>query len=142
MTRATSKAQRLAEIPELLKLRPRSSKELAVHYGIPQRTIQRYIADIRDMGIPIVQEGIYYRVQAQPNTLNAIEALAVHAAVRLLYHHSPSRNPYYRSALEKLALVLPELAKPIIVPPGLRAQLRVIVLLSSRKTHFRGSNAH
>ena len=114
MTRIQSKAQRLAEIPELLRLKPRTTKELAERYRVPVRTIQRDLETLRASGqiIESLTRGRYV-ISESTSALNPVEALAVHAAVRLLYHHSPTRNRYYRSALEKLAALLPEPARGI-----------------------------
>ena len=114
MTRTQSKARRLAELPELLRLKPYTTKELAQRYGVPVRTIQRDIQTLREGGCAIeTSEDFRHRLMPTGSSLNAVEGLAVHAAVRLLYHHSPTRNRYYRSALEKLASLLPEPAKGI-----------------------------
>ncbi len=114
MTRTQSKARRLAELPELLRLKPYTIKELAQRYGVPVRTIQRDIQTLRESGCAIeTSEDFRHRLTPTGSSLNAVEGLAVHAAVRLLYHHSPTRNLYYRSALEKLASLLPEPAKGI-----------------------------
>lgn len=41
MLRSHTKAIRLSEIPKLLELKPRTTKELAEHFGVAQRAIQR-----------------------------------------------------------------------------------------------------
>lgn len=110
--RTTSRARRLAAMPDLLRLKPRSTRELAERFGVPVRTVQRDLETLRDMGegVEVVSRGLH----AIPNTeskLNAVEALAIHAATRLLYHHAPVRNPFYLSAMEKLATLLPEPAR-------------------------------
>lgn len=99
-------------MPDLLRLKPRSTRELAERFGVPVRTVQRDLETLRDMGegVEVVSRGLH----AIPNTeskLNAVEALAIHAATRLLYHHAPVRNPFYLSAMEKLATLLPEPAR-------------------------------
>jgi predicted DNA-binding transcriptional regulator YafY len=45
--------------------------------------------------------------------LNDVEALATHAAVRLLYHHAPTVNRHFERVLEKLATQLPERIRKI-----------------------------
>ena len=114
MTRTQSKAQRLAELPALLRLKPRTTRELAERYDVPVRTIQRDLDTLRSSGhlLDSPSRGRYF-IHADTSALNPVEALAVHVAVRLLYHHSPTRNHFYRSALEKLAALLPEPAREI-----------------------------
>lgn len=111
---AVTKARRLAAIPELLKLKPRTTHELAVRFGVPIRSIQRDLETLREEGLGIeeVRRGLY-QIPASPSSLSAVEALAVHAATRLLYHHALARNRFYQSALEKLAAMLPEPARSI-----------------------------
>lgn len=106
------KAKRLAEIPRLLQIKERTTQELAMRLGAPLRAIQRDLEDLREEGLGIeqVRRGVY-RMPNHPSSLTAMEAAAVHAAVRLLYHHSPAPNRHYRSALEKLAVMLPEPAR-------------------------------
>lgn len=109
-----SKARRLTEIPKLLRRKPRTTSELVEHFGVPVRTVQRDLVTLREAGegIEEVQRGLY-TIPSAPSRLNAVEALAIHAAARLLYHHAPARNRFYLSALEKLALLLPEPARKI-----------------------------
>jgi len=111
---AVSKARRLAEIPKLLRLKPRTSRELAERFGVPLRTVQRDLETLREMGegLEEVRRGLY-ALPATESRLSAVEALAIHAAARLLYHHAPARNPFYLSALEKLAALLPEPARTV-----------------------------
>ena len=99
-----SKAQRLAQIPDLLRRKPRTTAELSERFGIPVRKMGE--------GIEEIKRGLYVLPETQA-TLNAVEALAVHAAARLLYHHAPTRNTHYQTALEKLASMLPEPARQI-----------------------------
>lgn len=110
--RATCEARRLVALAELLRLKPRRTSELAERFGVSVRTVQRDLEALRDMGegVEAVSRG-RYRIPHVHHRLSAVEALAVHAAVRLLYHHSPTRSPAYRSALEKLSALLPEPAR-------------------------------
>lgn len=109
-----TKIERLWEMRELLERKPRTTAELAERFSAPQRTIQRDLATLRELGITVrqVKRGVY-TIDAKPSALNAVEALAVHAATRLLYHHAPARSRYYQSAMEKLAQLLPEPARSI-----------------------------
>ncbi len=109
-----TKARRLAQLPELLRLKPRTTRELSKRLEVPPRTVQRDLETLRDEGYGIeeVSRGLY-QLPSPPSDLNAVEALAVHAATRLLYHHAPARSVHYLSALEKLASLLPEPARGI-----------------------------
>ena len=99
---------------ELLRSRPRSTAELAAHFGVPRRTVQRDLQALRETGEPITELSRgRYAMPASPSSLNPVEALAVHAATRLLHHHAPARNPHYVSALTKLAAMLPEPARTV-----------------------------
>ncbi len=114
MSRTLGKAQRLTELLELLKLKAWTSRELAERFGVPIRTVQRDLDTLRESGHGVAtSEDFRHRLTPTGSSLNAVEGLAVHAAVRLLYHHSPTQNRYYRSALEKLAALLPEPARGI-----------------------------
>ncbi len=113
MTRNLNKAQRLLEILELLKRKERTSKELADWLSVPIRTIQRDIKELKEQhSIEYTEKNTYF-IREVGSNLNSVEALAVHAAARLLYHHSPTGNRFYKSALEKLANMLPEPVKAI-----------------------------
>jgi predicted DNA-binding transcriptional regulator YafY len=111
--RVTAKAQRLAAIPELLRRKPRTTHELSQHFAVPVRTIQRDLQDLRQLGHTIDKDDFGRYALPAPNklALNEVEALAVYAATRLLYHHAPTYNEHYQAALEKLAAQLPEPAK-------------------------------
>ena len=106
------KSLRLAQLPELLKTKARTTGELTERFGVPQRTIQRDLETLREAGQGIVEtkRGLYF-IPSSTIQLNALEALAVHTAARLLFHHSPTRSHHYQSALEKLAKLLPEPAQ-------------------------------
>ncbi len=109
-----SKARRLASIPEALRLKPYTTRELAERFNVPIRSIQRDLETLRSEGLGIeeVKRG-FYHIPTGPVGLSSVEALAVHAAARLLYYHTPVRNRFYLSALEKLAAMLPEPARSI-----------------------------
>ena len=114
MSRTLGKAQRLNELLELLRLKAWSTRELAARFGVPVRTVQRDLRSLKESGYGVRSPSRgFHTLDAPGSALNPVEALAVHAAVRLLYHHSPTRSPYYRSALEKLAARLPEPARGV-----------------------------
>ncbi|MEX2534473.1 MAG: WYL domain-containing protein [Trueperaceae bacterium] len=109
MSRNVSRAQRLREFEGLLEARARSVVELAKHFGVSRRTIER---DLLDLGAYRTVEGKdhRYRIPVPPTDLNNVEALAVHSATRLLVHTGVGER-HYRSALEKLSKRLPEPAR-------------------------------
>ena len=113
--RVTAKAQRLAAIPELLRRKPRTTRELSEQFAVPVRTIQRDLQDLRQLGHAIDKDDLDRYTLPAPNklALNEVEALAVYAATRLLYHHAPTYNQHYQAALEKLATQLPEPARAL-----------------------------
>lgn len=106
------KSQRLGRIIELLERHPRTVDELRTWFDdLPLRTVYRDLADLRAGGFEIQEDptGSHrYALKARPSRLAYVEALVAHAALRLLYHHSPDRPRSYQVALEKLAAGLPE----------------------------------
>lgn len=114
MTRTTSKAARLADLADRLSLRPHGVAELAERYGVTRRTIERDLADLRDMGHGLIEADHRYALPDRGSGLNEVEALAVHSATRLLVHTGIGER-HYRRALEKLARRLPEPARSTLI---------------------------
>ncbi|XOB98224.1 helix-turn-helix transcriptional regulator [Deinococcota bacterium DY0809b] len=112
--RALSRAQRLREMTELLRLRPHSVRELAQRFGCSTRTVQRDLALLEQAGegVQPLRRGVY-AMAPKPSSLDPVEALAVHAATRLLYHQTPAPHKHYVLALDKLAAMLPEPARSL-----------------------------
>ena len=110
MTRTRSKAARLHELRDLLRLRPRRVTDLAAQFGVSRRTIERDLNDLAELE-PLESDGAEYYLKHSPVQLNPVEALAVHSATRLLVHHAQINEANYRTALEKLARSLPEPAR-------------------------------
>ncbi len=110
MTRNTAKALRLRELEQLLKLRPRRVVELAGHFGVSRRTIERDLEDLRTIA-DVEEDGATYSIPEMLPPLNEVEALAVHSATRMLVHHTQINERHYRTALEKLSRQLPEVAR-------------------------------
>ncbi|WP_245872942.1 helix-turn-helix transcriptional regulator [Deinococcus planocerae] len=107
------KAWRLFELQRLLREKPRTAQELADHFGVARRSVQRDLRALAEGGHGLEQRGYTYALRGTVPHLNAVEALAVHAAARLLYHHTPAFNRHYREGLIKLAAMLPEPARSV-----------------------------
>lgn len=110
------KSNRMGEILELLKDgRARSVQELSRRFGVPPRSIQRDLKDLsKRHSIQATDEPIpRYSVPITASSLTPVEALAAHAALRLLYHHNPDRPRSFQRALEKLASSLPQSVRHI-----------------------------
>lgn len=104
------KVKRLLEIIDLLRLRERTPNELVKELGRSRSTIHRDLRDLEslEIGVKHVKDGGKYAISPGPSALNDVEALATHAAVRLMYHHAPTVNRHFERVLEKLAAQLPE----------------------------------
>ncbi|WP_117237793.1 helix-turn-helix transcriptional regulator [Thermus sediminis] len=108
------KSARLLVLADALRLRPMRVGELAKRFGISERTVERDLKALEALGHPLerVGRGIY-RIPDRPPPLHPIEALALFAAGRLLYHQAPTRQ--YRLALDKLARALPEPLRSLLL---------------------------
>ncbi|GLV48846.1 DNA-binding transcriptional regulator [Thermus sp. LT1-2-5] len=108
------KAARLLQLIERLSLRPHRVSELARQFGISERTVERDLEALVLQGYPLerVSRGLY-RIPDRPPPLHPVEALALFAAGRLLYHQAPTRQ--YGAALEKLARMLPEPLRDLLL---------------------------
>ncbi|TAK33667.1 MAG: WYL domain-containing protein [Chloroflexota bacterium] len=113
--RTVAKAERLNRIAALLFCARQglTTAELARHFGVDQRTIERDLTDLDlGMGMPVVQEGHRYKLmdtyQLPKLQITLHEAAALFLAVRLYSQGCDERNPHAGSALSKLAVVLPE----------------------------------
>ncbi len=112
--RNLARALRLVELLELLRTRTWSTRELAEYFDTSRRTIERDLEALAELGeAPIRVRRGHYRLRSRPAALNPVEALAVHAATRLLYHQTPAPNRHYVRALDKLAAMLPEPARTL-----------------------------
>ncbi|GAA5336045.1 helix-turn-helix transcriptional regulator [Thermus hydrothermalis] len=101
------KSARLLDMVDRLRLRPYRVSELARHFGVSERTVERDLEALSLQGYPVERVGRgVYRIPDRPPALHPVEALALFAAGRLLYHQAPTRQ--YGAALEKLARMLPE----------------------------------
>ncbi|ULH14104.1 transcriptional regulator (plasmid) [Deinococcus sp. KNUC1210] len=109
------KVRRLFEMMEWLRVKERGTLEMAEMFGVPQRTIQRDLEDLRAMNVGLEElPGHRYRIAGKIATFRPVEALAVHAATRLLYHHAATKNRDYLLALDKLLLSLPDSIREVV----------------------------
>lgn len=88
-----------------------TTRELAELCGVSQRTIQRDILSLHDMGVPVTQDGDRYSILhgylLPPVTFSLNEAVALFLASRLIFRQTDESNPHIQSALQKIADVLP-----------------------------------
>lgn len=120
------KVKRLLEIIKLLRAKPRAVRELLNALGGSRSTIHRDLDDLKtlEIGVEHNTHTHTYSIAERPSALGPVEALATHAAVRLLHHHAPTINAFYTLALEKLANQLPESIRPIAQQSTLRRHTR------------------
>ncbi|GAA6756656.1 transcriptional regulator [Thermus thalpophilus] len=108
------KGAHLLQMVERLSLRAHRVSELASQFGVSERTIERDLEALSFQGYPVERVGRgLYRIQDRPPPLHPVEALALFAAGRLLYHQAPTRQ--YGAALEKLARMLPEPLRDLLL---------------------------
>lgn len=110
-TRGSRKAARLLRLATLLAAGPRTAADLARQLGVSQRTLQRDLEELPELGHELERDGRRYRLRAGATALDPVEALAVHTATRLLVHHTRINECGYRTALAKLAAALPDPAR-------------------------------
>jgi len=112
-----NKSQRLTRISHLLYHNPHglTTRELAKLCRVDQRTIQRDLHDLEEMGIPLWESeeaprryGILKGYYLPPIHLELPEAVALYLAGRLLARYSDRFDTHTVSALAKLANVLPD----------------------------------
>jgi predicted DNA-binding transcriptional regulator YafY len=113
-----SKAQRLSRITHLLYRNPHglTAQELARLCSVTQRTVQRHLHDLEEMGIPLWDDdavsppryGIIAGYYLPPIHLTLDDALALFLAARLLARYADGYDPHIAQALAKLAGILPE----------------------------------
>lgn len=116
VSRGPGRAARLARLRERLIGRPTGAADLARELGVTRRTVERDLATLRDeLGAPLEVDAHHrYALPVPTTALNAVEALAVYSATRLLTHTGVG-DRHYRSALVKLARQLPEPARGVLL---------------------------
>lgn len=119
---ALNKAQRLQRMCHLLYRNPHglTVSELAQLSSVSKRTIQRDLADLQDVGIPVWSDegeapssaapryGIIEGYYLPPIHLTLDNAVALYLAGRLLARYADTFGPHVADALAKLAGILPE----------------------------------
>ncbi len=119
-----NKAKRLLEMVRLLQLGQYSTKQLAQKLFVfdqdpnntdqkdkdlenKQRAVQQYIKELREDQYEIKKllNDQYTIKQPGHDGLDSLEAFALHASTRMLYHQTPHR--IYRKALERLLKFIP-----------------------------------
>jgi predicted DNA-binding transcriptional regulator YafY len=109
-----NKTARLMDLVDRLALRPHGVGELARRYGVTERTVERDLEALREQGYAVERVGRgQYALRAASPPLHPVEALALFAAGRLLYHQAPTKQ--YGSALEKLARMLPNPLRELLL---------------------------
>ncbi|WP_135229986.1 helix-turn-helix transcriptional regulator [Deinococcus fonticola] len=116
MSAPATKAQRVRALLELLARAECSPREITQRLQLPAnklRSVQRDLGELLNEGeIERLHSG-KYRVPPRGALFNAVEALAVYSAARMLYHHASEYNEHYLSALEKLTTQLPPPARRV-----------------------------
>jgi predicted DNA-binding transcriptional regulator YafY len=104
------KVERLLQIIRFLRTKPRTVAELTKALKGHRSSTHRDLNALQklEIGVQYDPETHMYSMPQEPSSLSPVEALATHAAVRLMHHHAPTENAFYRLALEKLAGQLPE----------------------------------
>ncbi|NTY02415.1 YafY family protein [Deinococcus sp. JMULE3] len=107
--RSWQKSQRLTALLAELQARPQTTAQLAATFGVGQRSVQRDLEALRQMGHAVHEEtpGTYV-IPRNGTLLRPAEVLAAYTALRLAHHHSPALGGHYRRALHTLSLALPE----------------------------------
>ena len=114
------KARRLLRLSELLRSGEFTVKQLLHRFDgeATERDLQRDLEDLE------TYSGTHFRrtatrpprysIAAKETNLDPVQALAVHAATRLVYHRARGHSKPYRSALEFLSMRLPERVRDVV----------------------------
>lgn len=122
MNRSVGRAARLDSLRKHLKGRPLTVVELAKLEGVGRRSVERDLHALSELGEKLERDSSNrYFIQPPPSTLNNVEALALYTAARML-QHTRIGGYHYRSAMDKLANLLPEPARSVSL--GATARLK------------------
>lgn len=114
------KAKRLMHLSELLRSGEFTVKQLLQRFDgqATERDLQRDLEDLEEFFPQAFKRSATrpprYSIAARETNLDPVQALAVHAATRLVYHRARGHNKPYRSALELLSMRLPESVRSVI----------------------------
>lgn len=121
MEKATGKSTRMLQVEKLLLAQqaPIAQAEVARQVGVNRSTINRMLADLAELGIPVFQDekgqiAINREAYLTNIRLTLNESLAVFLAARLLARYSDKPNPHAVEALLKLGLALEQGIAPQI----------------------------
>ena len=123
-----SAAERLYRIARLIRDTPLTVQQLVQHLApglVPtsdvglalERNVQR---DLKLLGLldtdysAVEGRPRKHLLRVQQKQLHPVEALALHAATRLVYHRSPGHSRHHQRALAQLAQWLPERVRPVV----------------------------
>lgn len=109
-----TRSLRLTQMQGILfgNLRGFTTRELSRLFAVSQRTIQRDLCSLQDMGVPLTQHGDRYGIlhtyMLPPITFSLQEAMAIFLGSRLILRQTDENNPHIESALKKVANALPQ----------------------------------
>lgn len=116
MSAPETKAQRVRAVLDLLERAECSARDLTARLGLEPHKLRSVQRDLEELCLSGEVERLAsgrYRRPVRATSLNAVEALAVYSAARMLYHHADEYNEHYLSALEKLTVQLPAPARRV-----------------------------
>lgn len=110
------RVKRLIHMSRELQAGPMTTAEMARHFGVSQRSIQRDLEALGELGheIPPPDSHHRYLIMRRGGAMLPPQALAAYAAIRLAYHHSPLHNRHYREAMRHISLELPQRIRYIL----------------------------
>jgi len=121
MKRAQGKSARMLQVERFLlaQREPIPQAEIARVCGVNRSTINRMLADLDELGVPITQDdkgsiGINREAYLTNIRLTLDESMAIFLAARLLARYSDKPNPHTVQALLKLGLALEQGIAPQI----------------------------
>ncbi len=130
MSRMLTRAERLQAIERMLYRSAEGMRavELGIACGVDRRTVYRDLDLLSSSGVPIWQDGGRFGIERERYLttvrLNYNEAIALYLAARLLARHSDEHNPHVVTALDKLAIAVPEPISGYMVRTAERVRAR------------------
>lgn len=120
LSKPQKKALGLVRLIRFLQRKPRSLEELIEELGHKERSVYDYLDEVELLGKHEFfnfdldrSNGKYYIPESKPPTIRNVDAVVIHAALRMMAHHSPGDSKLYREALAKIAQSLPPALRPI-----------------------------